>query len=91
MTAHAPKPFPTRAMVLLPGSVTENCHSPAPLDVEAMAVDDELVEGFLRGHLGGLARGKLDEGALLPLHYGDGADLPELVEMVPEMKVGYSL
>lgn len=59
---------------------------PAPLDIEAMAVNDELVEGFLRGHLGSLSRGKLDEGALLPLHYGDGADLPKLVEMVPGRK-----
>lgn len=56
---------------------------PAPLDVEAMAVNDQLVEGFLGGHLSSLTSGKLDKGTLLPLHYGDGADLPELVEMIP--------
>lgn len=57
---------------------------PAPLDIEAMAVNDELVEGLLRSHLSSLTCGKLDEGALLPLHYSDGTDLPKLVEMVPE-------
>lgn len=51
-----------------------------------MAMNDELVEGFLSGRLSSLTRGKLDEGTLLPLHYGDRADLPKLVEMVPEGK-----
>lgn len=46
-------------------------------------MNDELVEGFLRSHLSSLTCSKLDEGALLPLHYSDGTDLPELVEMVP--------
>lgn len=58
-------------------------HSPAPLDGEPASVDDELVEGLLGGRLGGLPRGELDEGTLLPLDYGDGADLAKLVEMVP--------
>lgn len=56
---------------------------PAPLDVETVAVNDELVERFLRGHLGRLTRSKLDKGTLLSLHYSDGANLPKLIEMVP--------
>lgn len=65
-------------------------HLPAPLDVEAMAMNDELVEGFLGGHLSSLPCSKLNEGALLPLHYSDGSNLPKLVEMVPggKMQVG---
>lgn len=51
-------------------------------------MNDELVEGFLRSHLSGLTCSKLDEGALLPLHYSDGTDLPKLVEMVPVERGG---
>lgn len=50
-------------------------------------MNDELVERFFRGHLSSLTCGKLDKGTLLPLHYGYGADLPKLVEMVPEKKI----
>lgn len=65
-------------------------HSPAPLDGEPAAADDELVEGLLCGELSGLPRGELDEGALLPLHYGGGADLPKLVKVVPVWRGGGS-
>lgn len=58
-------------------------NSPAPLDVESAAVDDELVEGLLGGRLCGPAGGVLDEGTLLPGHHRDGTDLTILVEVVP--------
>lgn len=48
-------------------------------------MNDELVEGFLCSHFSRLTCGELDKGALLPLHYGDGPDLSELVEMVSEI------
>ena len=58
-------------------------HSPPPLDGQPASVEDELVEGLLGGRLCSLPRGELDEGTLLPLDDGDGADLTKLVEMVP--------
>lgn len=57
--------------------------SPSPLDGEPAPVDDELVEGLLSSHLGRLPGGKLDEGALLPLDDGNGANLTKLVKMTP--------
>ena len=58
-------------------------HSPPPLDGQPASVEDQLVEGLLGGRLGSLPRCELDEGTLLPLDDGDGADLTKLVEMVP--------
>ena len=55
----------------------------APLDVEAAASDDQLVEGGLGRALGSAPRGELDEGALLLGHHVHRAHLTELVEVVP--------
>ena len=55
----------------------------APLDVEAAAGDDQLVEGGLGRALGSATCRELDEGALLLGHHVHRAHLAELVEVVP--------
>ncbi len=59
---------------------------PSPFDSESPSINDEFVEGLLGSHLSCLPGGKLDEGALLPLDYGNGANLTKLVKVTPEIK-----
>lgn len=59
---------------------------PSPLDSEPPSIDDEFVEGLLSCHFSRLPRGKLDESTLLPLDYGNGANLTKLVKVTPAIK-----
>lgn len=59
---------------------------PPPFDSEPPPIDDEFVEGLFSCHFSCLPCGKLDEGALLPLDYGDGANLTKLVKVAPKIK-----
>lgn len=56
---------------------------PSPLDSEPASINDQFVEGLLSSHFCCLPCGKLDEGALLPLDYGNGANLTKLIKVTP--------
>lgn len=60
---------------------------PSPFDSEPPPIDDEFVEGLLSRHFSRLPCGKLDEGALLPLDDGDGANLTKLVKVAPKKQI----
>lgn len=62
---------------------------PSPLDCEPASINDQFVEGLLSSHFRRLPCGKLDEGALLPLDYGNGANLTELVKVTPAITQKY--
>ena len=48
-----------------------------------LTLDAELAEGASGSSFSRLASGERDKGALLSMHYVDGADLAKLVEVVP--------
>lgn len=82
--------FTDKSQIAMDGEQTQSDAPPSflppPFDSEPPPIDDEFVEGLLSRHFRRLPCGKLDEGALLPLDYGDGANLTKLVKVAPKIK-----